>query len=163
MATKDNAKWWPTGSNPEPCLAVTPDTSGTQAGQLLPGLAGIAHPNVEVPLLRARRIGRARRNPFGDPLNASRRRPGSKPMTTQPPVSSLTLIAEPGSRLRQSAQAGAVDYCLVETANHPKACQHAGGYRVRSPPIHASVEQAAPIPRGLCLSRLVSSCSGGRA
>ena len=86
------------GRTRKPCLAVTPDTSGTRAGQLLPGLAGIAHPSVEVPLLRARRIGRARWNPFGDPLNASRRKPGSKPMTTQPRVSSLTLIPEPGSR-----------------------------------------------------------------
>jgi hypothetical protein len=142
------------GRTRKPCLAVTPDTSGTLAGQLLPGLAGIAHPDVQVPLLRARRIGRARRNPFGDPPNASRRRPGSKPMTTQPPVSSLTLIPEPGSRTpperENSARARGPGQSITVLSRRPIVPKHvsmpaatACAHRAT----HASVGQAAPITR----------------
>jgi hypothetical protein len=80
------------GEDPEARLTFTWLPVGTQREQLLLGLAGISYADVEMHLLGIRRVWPVRRNPFGDPLKASWRRPGSKPMTTQSSLSSLILI-----------------------------------------------------------------------
>jgi len=72
VAAEDNAKWVAGGvsEDPETHLTFTWDTSGTQGEQLLLGPAGIAHANVEMQLPGIRRVGPARRNPVGDPLES---------------------------------------------------------------------------------------------
>jgi hypothetical protein len=44
------------GEDPEAGLALTGDAGGAQREQLLLGLVGIAHSNVQVQLLRVRRV-----------------------------------------------------------------------------------------------------------
>ena len=67
---ENNAEWvtgW-VSEDPESCLTFTWDPSGAKSEQLLLGLVGIAHANVEMQLLRIRRVRPAERNPFGDLL-----------------------------------------------------------------------------------------------
>ncbi len=59
------------GENPEARLTLAGDTGGTQGGQFLLSLAGIAHADVEVQLLRIGWVRPARRNPSGHSLKAS--------------------------------------------------------------------------------------------
>lgn len=91
-------------------------------------------------------------------------------MTTQPPVPSLTLIPEPGSRTpperEDSARARGPGQSISVLSRRPiihKARQHAGGYRVHSPGYTCKHWASRADHPGLCLSRLVSSCSGDRA
>ena len=78
--------------DPEARLTFTWDTSDAQSEQPLPGAVRIAHANAGMRLLRIRQVRPTRRNPFGDLLNASCRRPGREQMTTRPSMSSSTLI-----------------------------------------------------------------------
>jgi hypothetical protein len=80
------------GEDPETRFAFTRDPSGAQGEQVPLRLAGIADTDVQVHLLGVRRVGPARRNPAGGALEASCRRPGPEPMTTQLPRSSLILM-----------------------------------------------------------------------
>jgi len=94
VAAEDNAEWVAdrVGKDPEAGLPFTGDTSGAKGEQVPLGLVGIGHANVEMQLLGIRWVGPARRNPFGDPLESQLAKAGLGPVTTQPPVSSLTVI-----------------------------------------------------------------------
>ncbi len=72
-------------------LPFTGDTSGIKVEESLLGLVGIGHANVEMHLPGYAGSGQ-RRDPFGDPLESQLAKAGLGPMTTQPPVSSLTAI-----------------------------------------------------------------------
>ena len=73
MAAEHDAEWVTGGisEDPEARLTFPGDTGGTQGGQFLLSLAGIAHADVEVQLLRIGWVRPARRNPSGHSLKAS--------------------------------------------------------------------------------------------
>jgi hypothetical protein len=94
VATEDDAERMTDGisEDPETRLTLTWDTSGTQGEQFLLCLVGIAHTNVEMQLLRIRRVRPARRNPFGHPLKGQLPKAGLQADNHPPIVSSLILI-----------------------------------------------------------------------
>lgn len=63
------------GEDPEARLAFARDPSGAQSEQVLFGLVSVAHPNVQMHLLRIGRVGPARRNPAGSALEGQLRLP----------------------------------------------------------------------------------------
>jgi hypothetical protein len=78
--------------DPETCLPFTGDTSGTKDEWFLLGLVGVMNANVEMQLLGYARSGQRGGTHSVTRWKASSRRPGCEPMTTQPSMSSLTLI-----------------------------------------------------------------------
>jgi hypothetical protein len=80
------------GENPEARLTFTGETGRAQSEQFLFGLAGVAHADVQMHLLRVGRVGPARRNPVSNALEGQLPQPRPEPMTTQPSVSSLIRI-----------------------------------------------------------------------
>ena len=80
------------GENPEARLAFTGDTGHAQSEQFLFGLAGVAHADVQMHLLRVGRVGQRGGIQSAARWKANCRSPGLEPMTTQPSMSSLTRI-----------------------------------------------------------------------
>lgn len=78
--------------DPDARLTLTLDTDGTQGEQFLLWPVGIAHTNVQMQLLRIRRVRPARGNPIRSPVESQRRWPGPEPIITHPSMSSLILI-----------------------------------------------------------------------
>lgn len=123
MAEND-AEWVPgrVSEDPEACLTVTWDPGGAQSEQLLLGPVGIAHANVEMQLLRIRRVRPAGRNPVGDLLECelAEAGPGADDdpaidVFVDPHPQHLTVEPREGARVR------AVDHCLLETSDHAES------------------------------------------
>jgi len=83
------------GENPEARLTLAGDTGGTQGGQFLLSLAGIAHADVEVQLLRIRRVRPARRNPLTGPLKGQL--PQAGPGTNDHPAIDILIDPMPST------------------------------------------------------------------
>ena len=105
--------------DPEARLAFAGDPGGTQSEQVLFGLVSVAHANVQMHLLRVGRVGPARRNPAGSPLEGqlAHARPGTDDYPAvdifdDPHPQYLTV--EPG----KSARVGAIDDCLLKASDH---------------------------------------------
>lgn len=86
------------GENPEARLTLTSDASGAQGQQFLLCLAGIAHANIEMQLLRICGVGPARRNPFGDPLKGQLPQAGQRADNDPLPVD---VFVDPHPSARQ--------------------------------------------------------------
>lgn len=107
------------GEDPEACLAFAGDTGGAQSEQVLFGLVGVAHANVQMHLLRVGRVGPARRNPAGGALEGqlAHARPGTDDYPT------VDIFVDPHPQylaveLGKSARVGAIDHCLLKASDH---------------------------------------------
>lgn len=80
------------GKDPEAGLPFALGTDCAQGEEIPLSLIRVAYPDVEVQLLRIRRVGPARRHPFGCPLEGQLTQAGPVPMTTQSPRCSLTCM-----------------------------------------------------------------------
>jgi hypothetical protein len=115
--------WWPkervaggVGENPEARLAFSGDTG---RAQFLFGLAGVAHSDVQMHLLRVGRVGPARRNPVSSALEGQLPQP--RPGTDDYPAVHIFVDPHPQYlevELGKSARVGAVDHRLLKASDH---------------------------------------------
>jgi len=107
------------GKDPEARLTPTSDTSSSQSQQFLLCPVGIAHPNIEMQLLRIGGVRPARGNPFGDPLKSQL--PQARPRADNYPAVDVFVDPHPqylAVELGESPRVGAVDHCLFQVADH---------------------------------------------
>jgi hypothetical protein len=107
------------GENPEARLAFTGDTGHAQSEQFLFGLAGVAHADVQMHLLRVGPIGPARGNPVGSALEGQLPQP--RPGTDDYPAVHVFVDPHPqylAVELGKSARVRAVDHHLLKASEH---------------------------------------------
>jgi hypothetical protein len=125
-------KGWPAGSaktrnggvgeDPEARFVSTRDTGGTQGEQVPLRLVGITDADVQVHLLRIRRVGPAWRNPAGSALEGQL--PQARPGTDDHPAADVFVDAHPqhlAVELGKSTRVGAVDHSLFEASDHTES------------------------------------------